>query len=65
MCYIFKIAMSAKRSVIIHQTSAFVILLDEVSLYFLAIYVVGVQGLVLFRSAGYPRNAIDTHTTGF
>jgi len=31
--------MSAKRSVIIHQTSAFVILLAEISLYYLAIFI--------------------------
>jgi len=38
MCYylinILKIVMSAERSVIIHQTSAFVILLAETSLYY-------------------------------
>jgi len=43
MCYIFinilKIAMSARRSVIIHQTSEFVILLAEVLLYYLVIFV--------------------------
>jgi len=43
MCYIFinilKIAMSARRSVIIHQTSAFVILLAKTSLYYSAVFV--------------------------
>jgi len=39
---ILKTAMSAKRrSVIIHQTSAFVILLAETSLYYSAIFVGG------------------------
>jgi len=38
---ILKIAMSAKHSVIIHQTSAFVILLAEVLLYYSAIFVGG------------------------
>jgi len=36
---ILKIAMSARRSVIIHQTSAFFILLAETSLYYSAIFV--------------------------
>jgi len=39
---ILKIAMSARRSVIIHQTSAFVILLGETSLYYSAVFVGGV-----------------------
>jgi len=40
--YILKIAMSTRRCVIIiHQISTFVILLDEVSLYYLAIFVSG------------------------
>jgi len=66
MCYFFinilKIAMSAKRSVIIHKTSAFVIRLEEVALYYFCWWV---QSLVLSRSTGCPRNAIDTHITGF
>jgi len=36
---ILKIAKSARRSGIIHQTSAFVILLAETSLYYSAIFV--------------------------
>jgi len=39
--------MSAKSSVIIQQTSAFVILLAETSFYYSAIFVVGMQGLAL------------------
>jgi len=46
MCYFFinilKIAMSAWRFVIIHQTSVFVILLTETSLYYSVIFVGGV-----------------------
>jgi len=61
MCYflikILKIAMSARRSVIIHQTSAFVILLAET-----AIFVGGDTRLVLFPGVGYPRYATDTNT---
>jgi len=41
---ILNIAMSARCSVIIHQTSAFVILLEEVLLYYLAIFVGGGRG---------------------
>jgi len=45
MCHflinILKIAMSAKHSVVVHQTSAFVILLAETSLYYSAIFVGG------------------------
>jgi len=53
MCYvlILKIAVSAiaMRSVIIHQTSAFVILLSGISLYYSEFFVGGGgQGLVLF-----------------
>jgi len=33
--------------------------------HYLAILLVGVQDLVLSRSAGYPCNATITHTTGF
>jgi len=56
--------MSARRSVIIYQqTSAFVILSAETSLQYSAIFLlVGMQGLVLFPGAGYPRYATDTHT---
>jgi len=57
--------MSARRSVIIHQASAFVILLAEVSLYYSAILLGGMQGLILSPGKGYPRFATDTHTTGF
>jgi len=38
---ILKIAMTASRSVVIHQTSAFIILLAEASLYYSAIFVGG------------------------
>jgi len=37
----------------------------EISLYFSAIFVGEVQGLVLFSGARYPRYATNTHTTGF
>jgi len=56
--------MSVRRSVFIHQTSTFVVLLAEISLYYSAIFVGGVQGLVLSPGAGYPRYVTDTHTTG-
>jgi len=64
MCFfinILKIAISTERFVIIHQTSAFIMLLAETSLYYLAIFVVEMQGLVLSPGAGYPRYATDTH----
>jgi len=52
--------MSAKRSVIIHQTSAFVILFvlkfNFITQQFL---LVGVQGLFFSPGAGYPRYATD------
>jgi len=51
--------MSARH--IIHQTSAFVLFLAEVLLYYLVIFVGGGTRF----GAGYPRNATDTHTTGF
>jgi len=58
MCYflinILKIAISARRSVIIHQISAFVILLAKTSFYsnIQLFLLVGMQGSVLSPSAG-------------
>jgi len=68
MCYfllILKIAMSAKRSVIIHQTSAFAILLAEIILYYSAIYVGESARFGFVPRFRYPRNATDTHTLVF
>jgi len=53
---------SAGRSVIIHQTSAFVILLLKLHFIIQLFLLVGMQGLVLSPGAGYPRYATDTHT---
>jgi len=66
MCYLFinilEIAMSARRSVIIHQTSAFVIHLAETSLHCSAIFVGGDARFGFFPRCRYPRYATDTHT---
>jgi len=70
MCYflinILKIvAMSARCSVIIHQTSAFVILWLKLHFIIQQFLLVGMQGLILYPGAGYPRYNTDTHTLVF
>jgi len=57
-----KMAMSVRRSVIIHQTSAFFILSAETSLYYSAIFVGEDARFGFVPRCRYPRYATDTHT---
>jgi len=50
--------MSDRRSVSIHQNSAFVILLAEISLYYSAIFIGGGARFSYDLGAGYPRYAL-------
>jgi len=62
---ILKIAVSARCSIIIHQTSAFVILMTEISLYKSAIFVSGGARFGFISRRRYPRYATDTQHCWF